>query len=56
MQRIIFGEFRCGCLLCFEEAFVKENAAYDKANVWEIKVSDLLSYVFAFFIPILFCM
>jgi hypothetical protein len=43
-------------LLHFEEAFDEEKVAYDKAKVWELKVSDLLSYVFVFLIPILFCM
>ncbi len=55
MQQIIFGEFKCGCLLCFEEAFDEEKVAYDKTKVWVLKVCDLLFYVFAFLILTLFC-
>jgi hypothetical protein len=47
MQQIISSEFKCGHLLHFEEAFDEEKATYDKIKVCELKVNDLLSYVFA---------
>jgi len=46
MQQIIFGKFKCGCLLCFEEAFNEEKATYDRTKVCKLRVNDLLSYVF----------
>jgi len=33
MQWIIFGGFRFGQLLRFEEAFIKEKATYEKTKV-----------------------
>jgi hypothetical protein len=33
--------------LHFEEAFDEEKTAYDKIKVCELRVNDLLSYVFA---------
>ncbi len=47
MQQIISNEFKCGHLLHFEEAFDEEKIAYDKIKVCELRISDLLSYVFA---------
>jgi hypothetical protein len=47
MQQMISSEFKCGCLLHFEEAFDEEKATYNKIKVCELKVSDLLFYLFA---------
>jgi hypothetical protein len=54
MQQIISSEFKCGCLLHFEEAFDEEKATYDKIKVCELRISDLLSYVFAFMFLVCF--
>jgi hypothetical protein len=53
MQQSISSEFRCGHLLCFEEAFDEDKVSYDKTKVCKLKVSDLLSYVF--FLLLLVC-
>jgi len=46
MQQMISNEFKCGCLLHFEEVFDEVNAVYDKSKVCKLRVSDFLSYVF----------
>jgi hypothetical protein len=54
MQRIISSEFKCGHLLSFEKAFDEEKATYDKTKVCKLRVSNLLSYVFALFFLVCF--
>ncbi len=51
MQQIISGEFRCGHLLCFKEAFDKEKVAYEKTNVCELRGSEIcyVMYLVCFF-------
>jgi hypothetical protein len=47
IQKFISSEFKCGHLLYYEEAIDEEKATYDKIKVCELRISDLLSYVFA---------
>jgi hypothetical protein len=47
MQRIIFGEFKFGHLLQYEEAFSEEKIAYEKTKVI-VFILVLFNFMFLF--------